>query len=293
MRVRRAEVDTAGTTVSYLEWAPEHPAGATVLLLHGGGADNAELSWGEAGPALANAGHRVIAPDHPGFGHSPPSAWPLTQERLVGHVGALVDALELRDYAIGGLSLGGGLALGHLLERPGAARGAVLLGTFGVMPRLTDGPLSAANQLGTWLLLRTGMLSAMTRSYSRSPAAMERGLRSIVRTPAARTPELVNAVIAEAAAGRGLRAFEEWQRDQVRWNRLRTDYTDRLGTIRAPVLLVHGERDGGVPIARARAAAERLPRGELLAVPGAGHWVQRDRPELVVPALLRFLGELG
>ncbi|WP_053384920.1 alpha/beta fold hydrolase [Leucobacter celer] len=289
MNARRATVDAAGTTVSYLEWIPDRPTGTTVLLLHGGGADSAELSWGGTGPALARAGYRVVAPDHPGFGQSPPAAWPLTQDRLVQHVGALVDELGLGDYAVGGLSLGGGLALGHLLDRPGRIRGAMLLGTFGIMPRLTDGPLSAANQLATWLLLRTGLLDAMTRSYSRSATAMERGLRSIVRDPTARTPELVSAVVAEAAAGGGLRAFGQWQRDQVLRSRLRTDYTSRLHAIRTPVLFVHGERDGGVPIARARAAAELLPRGELLPVPGAGHWVQRDRPDLVVPALLGFL----
>lgn len=293
MRARRAEVDAAGTAVSYLEWMPERPTGITVLLLHGGGADSAELSWGEVGPALASAGHRVVAPDHPGFGHSPTAPWPPAQDRLVRHVGALVDALGLHDYAIGGLSLGGGLALGHLLDRPGHARGAMLLGTFGVMPRLVGGPLSALHQFGTWLLLRTGLLDAMTRSYSRSPAAMERGLRAIVRNPAARTPELVGAVIAEAATGRGLRAFAQWQRDQVLWDRLRTDYTDRLRAIRTPAILVHGERDGGVPIARARAAAELLPRAELVVIPEAGHWVQRDRPDLVIPALLGFLRELG
>lgn len=289
MRARRADVDVAGTTISYLEWTPERATGTAVLLLHGGGADSAELSWGGVGPALARAGHRVIAPDHPGFGQSPAAGWALTQERLVAYVGALVDALGLHDYALGGLSLGGGLALGHLLDRPEGARGAMLLGTFGIMPRLADGPLGALNHLGTFLLLRTGLLSAMTRAYSRSPAAMERGLRAIVRSPDARTPELVRAVVAEAASGEGLRVFGEWQRDQVLWNRLRTDYTDRLRTIRTPVILVHGDRDDGVPVARAHTAAERLPRGELVVVPGAGHWVQRDRPEAVIPALLGFL----
>ena len=33
----------------------------------------------------------------------------------------------------------------------------------------------------------------------------------------------------------------------------------------------------------------RLPDATLLVVEGAGHWVQRDRPDRVVPAVLEFL----
>ncbi|GAA1836171.1 alpha/beta fold hydrolase [Agromyces salentinus] len=292
MPTRRTRAEVTGATVSVLEWTPARATGRTVLLLHGGGADSAELSWGEVGPALAAAGHRVVAPDHPGFGRSPRADWELTQEHLVAYVGELADALELTDYAIGGLSLGGGLALGHLLDRPSRARGAILLGTFGIMPRLTDGRLGGPNQALTYALLRTGVLAAMTRSYVRSPRAMERGLREIVRSPSARTPELVQAVIGEASSTDGIAAFAEWQRDQVGWGGLRTDYSERLGSIATPTLLIHGELDSGVPLSRAEAAARALPHGELLSVPGAGHWVQRDRPDLVIPAMTSFLGTL-
>lgn len=292
MESRRGQIDVTGATVSFLEWRPTEETGAVVLLLHGGGADSAELSWGAVGPALAQAGHRVIAPDHPGFGRSARAAWPLTQDDLVRHVGELVDGLGLTGYAIGGLSLGGGITLGHLLAQPGRARGAMLLGCYGLMPRLADGPVGAATHLSSFVLLRTGLLSALTRSYMRDRTAMERGLRDLVRDPSSRTPELVDAVLAEAASGTGTAVFGEWQRDQVLWNRLRTVYTDRLDSIRTPTLLVHGDHDRGVPLARIRAAAARLPDAQLVTVPGAGHWVQRDRPDIVIPAMIAHLRSL-
>ncbi|TWD81070.1 pimeloyl-ACP methyl ester carboxylesterase [Kribbella amoyensis] len=292
-QAQRRTVEVSGAKISLLEWVPEEPAGPTVLLLHGGGADSAELSWGGVGAALSDEGFRVVAPDHPGFGQSPRASRPLTQEYLVRYVGGLVDELDLDDYVIGGLSLGGGLTLGHLLDRPARARGAVLLGSYGIMPRLRDGVLGGAQHFATYLLLRSGLLAAMTRSYARSPAAMERGLRAIVRNQAGRTPELVRAVIAEAASGDGMSVFTEWQHDQVLWNRLRTDYTSSLPEIQTPTLLVHGDHDTGVPLARARAAAGLLPQAELVPVAGAGHWVQRDRPDVVVPALVDFLRGLG
>lgn len=289
MQKRRRTIEVEGTAVSLLEWEPAVSAGPAVLLLHGGGADNAELSWGSVGDELAEAGYRVLAPDQPGFGLSAPATWAVTQENLVRYVGGLADALGLDDYVIGGLSLGGGMTLGHLLDQPGRARGAMLFGCYGIMPRLSDGRLGGAVHFLSWVLLRTGLLSAMTRSYARSPKAMEQGLRSLVRDPASRTPELVRAVIEETVSGQGLETFAAWQRDQVLWNRLRTVYTDRLHSIATPTLLVHGDHDPGVPPARAVAAAELLPDASLAIVHDAAHWVQRDRPDIVIAAMLDFL----
>lgn len=292
MTARRSERVLPCATVSVLEWAPRQETGLPVVLLHGGGSDSAELSWGGVGPRLADAGHRVIAPDHPGFGRSPRADWSLTQEGLVRYVGELVDALDLDDYAVAGLSLGGGMTLGHLLDRPGRARAAMLLGCYGLMPRLADGRRGAAVHFATFLLLRTGALSAMTRRYADDPRAMERGMRDLVRDPDARTPELVAAVLAEASEGTGLEVFGEWQREQVRWNRLRTVYTERLASIPTPTLFIHGDSDTGVPLARIETAARMLPGARLVIAPGAGHWVQRDREDAVVAAMLDHLGRL-
>jgi 2-hydroxy-6-oxonona-2,4-dienedioate hydrolase len=47
----------------------------------------------------------------------------------------------------------------------------------------------------------------------------------------------------------------------------------RLGDVRAPAVVVRGERDPVVPPRWAEAAARLLPRGRLLVVPGAAHAV--------------------
>lgn len=284
----RSVVDLPSGPVSYLTWAPDRPA-STVVLLHGGGVDNASLSWGGLGPRLAQAGHRVIAPDHPGFGHSAPARLPVTQERLVAYVGELVDALGLRRYAIGGLSLGGGMTIGHVLDRPDGVTAAMLLGSYGVMPRLSDGPLSAVRQLVTWAALRAGLLGAATTWVGGNRSAMVRSMQALITDPQQLTDELMDEVMAAARQPDGFKAFEQWQRDQVKWNRLRTDYTRRLASLTCPVLIVHGDRDPGVPVARARAAAALIPNARLKVIAGAGHWVQRDRPDAVLDAMIEFL----
>lgn len=295
MEPHRRSVDLHWGQVSYLEWAPRADSEANspaVLLLHGGGLDSAWLSWGGLGPALAEAGYRVIAPDHPGFGESPPAPWPLTQERLVAYVGEFVDALGLRDYVVGGLSLGGGMTIGHVLNRPGDVRGAILFGSYGLMDHQFEGPLALPAHLVTWVTIRTGLLDRVMRAYGRDRKRMASSLRSLIRNPAERTPELLDAIMAEAERGSGLGPFAEWQRDQFLWNRLKTNYSQYLGSFTLPVLIVHGDRDQGVPVAVARAAADQIPDARLLVVPGGGHWVQRDRPDLVIPAVIEFLQSL-
>lgn len=290
----RLTVKLSWGTVSYLRWTAGKPGAApTVVLLHGGGVDSASLSWGEVGPRLAAAGYRVVAPDHPGYGESPPARWASTQERLVAYVGELIDVLELERYAIGGLSLGGGLTIGHVLDRPQRVSGAMLLGSYGLMPRLSQGPLSATRQALTWTMLRTGLLDTLTRWSGRNRTVMARLMPALIRDPARRTPQLLDEVVAAARAGNGFDAFGQWQRDQVRWNRLTTDYRARLASFPRPALVIHGERDTSVPVAAARAAVELIPDARIKIIGGAGHWVQRDKPDVVVPTMVDFLDEVS
>jgi pimeloyl-ACP methyl ester carboxylesterase len=70
-------------------------------------------------------------------------------------------------------------------------------------------------------------------------------------------------------------------------------YTDeiesRYSEIRCPVMILWGEEDGWIPIARGRELASRIPGATLHCVPNAGHLVQEDAPEAIVAALLGFL----
>lgn len=293
MDANRATLEFAWGPVSYLEWRPESEPRSTVVLLHGGGVDSASLSWGEFGRELASAGHRVLAPDHPGYGQSPLPPWPASQERLVDYVGEFVDALELERYAIGGLSLGGGMTIGHVLARPERVTGAILMGAYGLMDNQYEGWWAVPAHVLTWAMLRTGLLGAIMSAYGRNRRLMDSSLKAIVRNPAQLTPELRDEAWAAAQRDRRLTAFGQWQRDQFGLLHLRTNYTERLGRFPRPALVIHGDRDSGVPVARARIAAERIPDSQLLVVSDAGHWIQRDRPDLVAPAVLEFLDRLS
>ena len=65
---------------------------------------------------------------------------------------------------------------------------------------------------------------------------------------------------------------------------------DRVSKLTVPVLTIHGTRDRNAPYGAGREWSYLLPNGRLLTVDGAGHHVFAEERELVMPAVLEFLG---
>ena len=66
---------------------------------------------------------------------------------------------------------------------------------------------------------------------------------------------------------------------------------ERLGNVRAPALVVWGDRDPFLPTKFAHAMADALGgKARVEVVEGAGHWPWLDRPQLV-DDLASFLAE--
>lgn len=67
---------------------------------------------------------------------------------------------------------------------------------------------------------------------------------------------------------------------------------DRVDAIRAPTLVITGTEDRMTPPKYARYLAERIAGARLVLIPGAGHYVQIERPEETTAAIRGFLGAL-
>ncbi|GDY12567.1 putative 2-succinyl-6-hydroxy-2,4-cyclohexadiene-1-carboxylate synthase [Planctomycetota bacterium] len=66
---------------------------------------------------------------------------------------------------------------------------------------------------------------------------------------------------------------------------------DRLAELTVPVLLVYGQQDPSLQAGTAM--ARRLPHARLVAIPGAGHIIHREKPGDLLLALAGFLGREG
>jgi len=96
-------------------------------------------------------------------------------------------------------------------------------------------------------------------------------------------------------------ALEHEHGDADHWRRLRERMSatwandlrisdEELGRVGIPSLVCCGDRDRLEPISVAESIATALPGGELLVLPGAGHFAVRDRPDVFAAAVLDFLG---
>lgn len=69
----------------------------------------------------------------------------------------------------------------------------------------------------------------------------------------------------------------------------RADSNDLLEQIDVPVLWIHGEEDGLMPVDAARATAAKISGAKFVAIPKAGHLANMENPEAVNDAIKEFL----
>jgi len=100
--------------------------GRPVVLIHGY-PFNRSL-WNEQVAALSSS-YRVITPDLRGFGETDPSEGPATMNRMADDVAHLMDHLGISQAVIGGLSMGGYVALAFYKQFPSRVRALVLADT--------------------------------------------------------------------------------------------------------------------------------------------------------------------
>ncbi|MDR7301148.1 alpha/beta fold hydrolase [Haloactinomyces albus] len=258
-------------------------SGPPIVLLHGGGVDNGLLAWRHAIPALA-VDHRVHVPDLPGRGGSVDWTGRADQRNLEEVLRWLLDSWGLDDATLVGLSLGGSVATGFALRHPHRVRGLILVGSGGMQPRVD-------NQLLLHLLLRTrfagpliARLLRLNRGFSRRYLARGAFAGSEPITDLERIIDEVHAELRTCGS-----VFTDWMTDAVGRRSMQVNHLPHLNRIHCPTMFIHGEQDAMVPVASAREASGAVPDAQLRVVSGAGHWVNREKPNEFNAALREFL----
>src|SRR6267142_2392191 len=95
--------ENSGSIELYYE---DHGEGKPVVLIHGYPLSG--TSWEKQVPALLQAGRRVITYDRRGFGRSSQPTTGYDYDTFAKDLNKVVKALELRDVALVGFSMGGG-----------------------------------------------------------------------------------------------------------------------------------------------------------------------------------------
>ncbi|MBX0295860.1 alpha/beta fold hydrolase [Haloarcula nitratireducens] len=242
--------------------------GPPMVFLHGIGLDAATVSWRYALPALAEE-RTVYAPDLPGHGRSDKPDCDYTTEYYLETVEAFLDALDIDEPAMTGLSMGGAIALGHTLDGRAVER-LVLVDSYGLGADAYW--RTAANGI-----FQTPVLGDMLwQGVSVSKPAIRTGLRGMGAVEPSQ--ELVDDVSAVVDRGT-VRAMRRWQRSEFRESGFRTNYADRLAEIDVPTLLIHGKEDPLLPESWSERAATLIEDSRLEIFENCGHCPPREQPE--------------
>lgn len=268
------EFVTPEGTLRYLD----EGAGRPVLLVHG--TPGWSFEWRAQVAALAKT-HRVIAPDHLGFGLSDKPADPsvLRPEDHARRLLALVDALDLRDLTLVLHDFGGPIGAPVALDRGDRVRAVVVMNTWmwahADAARIRWMSRLVRSAFGRWLYLG---LNASPRWIV--PSAF--GDRAKL-TPAAHAHYLApfasqGSRLGPWAMGVNLAAADPYYASL--WAR-REALGDKLSQI------VWGVADpafGAEYLSRWRAA---FPKATVTALPGVGHFPHEEAPDAVVEAIRR------
>ena len=253
---QRHEVAYKGRVVCWRAFG----AGAPLVLLHGG--HGSWMHWVRNIPALARQ-HQVWVPDLPGFGDSESlAAHPCSPQRLQQLIDALIGTLDTlvgrtTPIELAGFSFGGLVATMLGMQR-GDVRRLALLGPAG-----HGGARRQQLGLVDWRQSEQGVLEQALRHnlaalMLHDPAVVDDLAVEIHQVSCARTRFRSKSISRSAGLRHALEALS------------------------VPLLMIWGEHDvTAVPQDIAPQLAQVHPAFEWCVMPGAGHWVQFERPHEV------------
>ncbi|MEJ2868569.1 alpha/beta hydrolase [Actinomycetospora sp. OC33-EN08] len=257
----RTTVDTGVVRLHAVVGGP--PGAPAVVLLHG--FPETWRTWRAVALDLA-ADHRVVVPDLRGAGCSDPGPEPDPEAAtLAGDLAGLVDALGVGPAVVVGHDMGAMPAHAWARARPDQVRRLVLSGG-GVPGRGLEA--LAPPHVAAFAAAPRGELAAAVAGRQRAVLA------AFVSDPAVEASgSLDDAVRAYSAPGRydaAMGRYRALARDAAR-----TRADPRPLAVSATAL------EGGAP----GISAATLPGADVVVVPGAGHYLQEDRPRETAAAI--------
>ena len=295
--------------------------GPLVVLCHG--FPECWYSWRHQLPALAHAGYHAVAPDQRGYGETdrPPSIDAYNIFQLVGDIVGLVHALGEEQAVIVGHDWGSPVAWHCALLRPDMFRAVALLSVPYVQRSWQDiRPTEAMRRMAGG--------KQFYQLYFQEPGKAERDLEANVADTlrrflysasgdpppekrwrflfessesfldSASPPEVLPGWLTEQDLDYFAREFQRTGfRGGLNWYRnidSRWEQTPFLAgaKLHQPTLFVAGDADP--VIAMRRAAFDTLEKTvpnltRKILLPGAGHWIQQERPTEINQLLVEFL----
>ena len=215
---------------------------------------------------------RIVTPDQRGFGGSPLGDDAPSLDHVADDVAALLDSLGLDRVVLGGLSMGGYVAMAFLRRHADRLAGLLLADTkAGADPEPARDNRERIARIVTDDPEATVVVDEILPTLLGESTLRERPL------VLGRTKAIVQAAPPAAVA---------WAQRAMA---ARPDSFDTLRAVTVPTLVVVGAEDTIAPVAEAAAMVEAVPGARLEVLPAAGHLSAVETPEGFNAALRTLL----
>jgi pimeloyl-ACP methyl ester carboxylesterase len=255
-----------------------------IVFVHGLRGDHHGLE-----PIVAHLdGVRVVVPDLPGFGASPPL--PSDRHDIAGYAAWTRDLVAA--VAPAGDAVLAGHSFGSIMTAAAVASGAAVRGLVLV------NPIAASALAGP-----RRFLTGLTVLYHRIAAALpERAGTALLRHRLmTRIASVAMATTRDAALRRWIHAEHDRYFSTFADRRtlleafhasVRHDVGESAAAVAVPTLLVAAERDDIAPLSAQHALAGRFADARVAVVPGTGHLAHYEAPACVAREIAAFLAAL-
>jgi 3-oxoadipate enol-lactonase len=261
---KEAYIEVAGRRLRYLQAGSGWP----LILLHA-----FPLSADLWRPQLERAteGWRFLAPDLRGFGRGSPPPASMSIDDMAADVVGFMDALEIDEAVIGGLSMGGYVTMSLYRLAPERFTGMVLANTKAT----ADTPDGRASR---------DAMAALVRREGPSAVADQMLPKLLGHTSRSARPYLESLVrrLIEGNTAEGIEAAIHAIKD-------RPDSMSTLEHSAVPALVITGEEDAIIPLTESETMHLAMPRSQLVVLPAAGHLSSLEVADDFSEALGNFL----
>ncbi len=227
--------------------------------MHGWGCDGS--IWEGLRSHLEAAGHRVVALDFPGFGTTPEPPAPWGMEDYAGWFEKFLAERGIERPVLVGHSFGGRVAIVHASRH--AVSKVVLVDAAGVKPRR-----AVSYYIKVWSFKALRRLAPLVMGRRRADALVERRRAKAGSADYRAASPVMRGTLARV---------------------VNEDLRRHMPSIKAPTLLVWGERDTATPVADARVMERLIPDAGLVVFDQAGHYSFLDRPAGFAAVIDSFL----
>jgi len=215
---------------------------------------------------MLTAKYRVIAPDFPGFGRSTEPSFPYSVEDYSDFVLAFLEKLGISKASFIGHSHGGRVII-ELASRenlPVEIDKIVLMDSAGIV---TKKKLSKRIRIRIYKILKNLLLLPPIKAMF---------------------PDALPALKKKFGSADYASSSEMMQKSMVKL--VNTDYSHRLCKIKAPTLLIWGDKDDATPLAHAKIMEKEIPDSGLVVIKDGGHFSYLADMGLTKSVLHSFFG---